>query len=104
MPIEVISEPPPVFNDSRPVDWLQLEDAAVALRFGRFGREENTVVAVTQAGAITMKILKRTAHFEDEAAGLGSQLAAQAAKLNVPRKTKLFVDQANIPRWQCHIW
>ena len=36
-----------------------------AMRFGRFGREDNTLVLVSSTGTLHMKILKRTAHFDN---------------------------------------
>ncbi len=46
----------------------------------------------TPGGGLIVKILKRTAQFEDKDAIKGA-LEAQNKKLNVPKKTKLFVDQ-----------
>lgn len=40
-----------------------------------------------------MKILKRTAAFEDKDIMIGGPPADQNVKLDVPRKTKLYVDQ-----------
>ena len=44
------------------------------------------------AGGLIIKILKRTAQFEEKDM-LGGPPASQSQKLNVPKKTKLFVDQ-----------
>lgn len=44
------------------------------------------------AGSLFFKILKRTAKFEERDLSAGPP-AAQNVKLNVPKKTKLFVDQ-----------
>ena len=44
------------------------------------------------AGGLLIKILKRTATFEERDLSVGPP-AAQNVKLNVPKKTKLFVDQ-----------
>jgi Bardet-Biedl syndrome 1 protein len=43
-------------------------------------------------GGLLIKILKRTAVFEERDLS-GGPPAAQNVKLNVPKKTKLFVDQ-----------
>jgi Bardet-Biedl syndrome 1 protein len=69
-----------------------MEDAVAAMKFGRFGREDSTLVLVTRGGALHTKILKRTAHFENLEMASGP-LLGQATKLNVPKRTKLFVDQ-----------
>ena len=39
-------------------------DVISAMKFGRFGREDSALVMVTSNGSLTVKILKRTAHFE----------------------------------------
>ena len=47
---------------------------------------------VVAAGGLFVKILKRSAKFEERDLAAGPP-AAQNVKLNVPKKTKLFVDQ-----------
>ena len=42
-----------------------MDETVSAMRFGRFGREDNTLVLVTCTGTLAIKILKRTAHFEN---------------------------------------
>ncbi|XP_043188676.1 Bardet-Biedl syndrome 1 protein homolog [Amphibalanus amphitrite] len=80
------------YQDRQMVDSFQLEHAANALRFGRFGREENVLLIVDQAGGLQVKILRRRAKFEpmETASAL---TAGKELKLNIPKKTKLFVDQ-----------
>ncbi len=34
------------------------------MKFGRFGREDSALVMITATGALSVKILKRTAQFE----------------------------------------
>ena len=47
-----------------------------------------------------MKILKRTAHF-DSLENASAPLSSQNIKLNIPKKTKLFVDQTLRERENC---
>lgn len=47
-----------------------------------------------------MKILKRTAHF-DNLENASAPLIGQNIKLNIPKKTKLFVDQTLRERENC---
>uniref|UniRef100_A0A8D2B8N5 Bardet-Biedl syndrome 1 n=1 Tax=Sciurus vulgaris TaxID=55149 RepID=A0A8D2B8N5_SCIVU len=68
------------------------KDAVTSLCFGRYGREDNTLVMTTQGGGLIIKILKRTAVFVESTGEVGPPLA-QATKLSVPRKTRLYVDQ-----------
>jgi len=62
------------------------------MQFGRFGREDGVLLLVMQGGAMAIKILKRTVNFEAKDPNPGPP-KAQLAKLNIPRKTKVFVDQ-----------
>uniref|UniRef100_A0A8C4L5V1 Bardet-Biedl syndrome 1 n=1 Tax=Equus asinus TaxID=9793 RepID=A0A8C4L5V1_EQUAS len=68
------------------------KDAVTSLCFGRYGREDNTLIVTTRGGGLIIKILKRTAVFAEGAGEVGPP-PAQAMKLNVPRKTRLYVDQ-----------
>ncbi|OTF78141.1 hypothetical protein BLA29_003662 [Euroglyphus maynei] len=73
------------------------------MKYGRFGREDNTLVMVTANGSLIVKILKRTAQFQllaeqpDDQDRYGS---SSTAKLVIPKKTKLFVDQTMREREQ----
>ena len=74
------------------------------MTFGRFGREENALVMITVGGGLIIQILKRTAQFGHlENAPLasvrtlshiaGGSTDKKPKKLDVPKKTKLYVDQ-----------
>ncbi len=47
-------------------------DAVSAMKFGKFGREDSSLVLVTVGGSLTVKILKRTAQFEKVEAAVGT--------------------------------
>ena len=68
------------------------QDVVTGLKYGRFGREDSTLVMTTKRGGLLVKILKRSSTFEDKENHRGPPLA-QNSKLNVPKKTKVFVDQ-----------
>ncbi|XP_059082200.1 Bardet-Biedl syndrome 1 protein homolog isoform X2 [Tigriopus californicus] len=86
-----------VFNDKHVVDCFTMNDSVSAMKFGKFGREDNSLVLITSGGGLSVKILKRTAQFEksESTSGPGTVINNNAnnAKLNIPKKTKLFVDQ-----------
>ena len=69
----------------------------MGLKFGRFSREEGALVMVTQGGALIVKLLKRTVTFEGREVATGPPVA-QSTKLNVPKKTKVFVEQTQRER------
>ena len=73
-------------------------DPCVGMRFGRFGREENALVAVAASGGVSTRIMPRRADLtgsnendRDAPSDETSRLAA--TPLAVPKKTKLYVEQ-----------
>ncbi|KPP66154.1 hypothetical protein Z043_115373 [Scleropages formosus] len=68
------------------------KDVVTSICFGRFGREDGSLIMTTKGGGLIVKILKRTAVFDDRDTAPGPPLA-QSIRLNVPKKTKLYVDQ-----------
>lgn len=81
-----------IYRDKTLLDVIRTPDAVTSLCFGRYGREDNTLIMTTRGGGLMIKILKRTAVFADGGGEVGPP-PAQATKLNVPRKTRLYVDQ-----------
>ncbi|XP_064348168.1 Bardet-Biedl syndrome 1 protein isoform X1 [Camelus dromedarius] len=81
-----------IYHDKALLNVIRTPDAVTSLCFGRYGREDNTLIMTTRGGGLIIKILKRTAVFA-EGAGEAGPPPAQAVKLNVPRKTRLYVDQ-----------
>lgn len=86
-----------IYKEKFLVDIIKMDDVVTGLQFGRFGREDGTLVMTTKRGGLFVKILKRTAKFEEKALSAGPPVA-QNQKLNVPKKTKLFVDQTQRER------
>uniref|UniRef100_A0A9J8DM54 Bardet-Biedl syndrome 1 n=1 Tax=Cyprinus carpio carpio TaxID=630221 RepID=A0A9J8DM54_CYPCA len=68
------------------------KDVVTSICFGRYGREDGTLIMTTKGGGLIVKILKRTAVFDDRDSAPGPPIA-QSIRLNVPKKTKLYVDQ-----------
>ncbi|CAD5217374.1 unnamed protein product [Bursaphelenchus xylophilus] len=75
------------------VDVVKVDEAVSWLRFGKLGREEGVLLFGTASGGLYAKIFRRTATLEERAHVLGPP-AAQNQKLNVPRRTKAFIDQS----------
>ncbi|ODM95959.1 Bardet-Biedl syndrome 1 protein [Orchesella cincta] len=71
-------------------DTIFFNEPISALYFGQYGRECSSMICVTQGGSLHVKILKRSADFTPE---LKEKGAGAMAKLQIPKKTKLFVDQ-----------
>ncbi|XP_036033932.1 Bardet-Biedl syndrome 1 protein [Onychomys torridus] len=81
-----------IYRDKALLNVIHAPDAVTSLCFGRYGREDNTLIMTTRGGGLVIKILKRTAVFGEGTGEIGPPLA-QTTKLNVPRKTRLYVDQ-----------
>ncbi|XP_050612598.1 Bardet-Biedl syndrome 1 protein isoform X3 [Macaca thibetana thibetana] len=81
-----------IYRDKALLNVIHTPDAVTSLCFGRYGREDNTLIVTTRGGGLIIKILKRTAVFVEGGSEVGPP-PAQAMKLNVPRKTRLYVDQ-----------
>ncbi|KAL4648195.1 Bardet-Biedl syndrome 1 protein isoform X2 [Arapaima gigas] len=81
-----------LYRDKNLVSTIKTPDVVTSVCFGRYGREDGTLIMTTKGGGLIVKILKRTAVFEDREMAPGPPLA-QSIRLNVPKKTKLYVDQ-----------
>lgn len=83
-----------LYSDKFLVDTMTLPDPPVMMQFGKYDREDSTLVVVTKSGGLYIFILKRNVDLSQgvSSANVGPSIK-QYQKLNVPRKTKTFVDQ-----------
>ncbi|XP_044034129.1 Bardet-Biedl syndrome 1 protein [Siniperca chuatsi] len=81
-----------LYRDKNLLCTIKTPDMVTSICFGRYGREDGTLIMTTKGGGLMVKILKRTAVFDDRDSAPGPPLA-QSIRLNVPKKTKLYVDQ-----------
>ncbi|XP_008297331.1 BBSome complex member BBS1 [Stegastes partitus] len=81
-----------LFRDKNLLSTIKTPDVVTSICFGRYGREDGTLIMTTKGGGLMVKILKRTAAFDDRDSAPGPP-PAQSIRLNVPKKTKLYVDQ-----------
>ncbi|KAK2820185.1 hypothetical protein Q5P01_023144 [Channa striata] len=81
-----------LYRDKNLLSTIKTPDVVTSICFGRYGREDGTLIMTTKGGGLMVKILKRTAGFQDRDSAPGPPLA-QSVRLNVPKKTKLYVDQ-----------
>ncbi|KAI9995099.1 hypothetical protein PInf_012143 [Phytophthora infestans] len=86
-----------LYNEKVKVCTLNTETVLTGMRFGQYGREEASLVLVQKSGALSLKILKRTASLEaiSEATGPPPE---QDIPLNIPKKTTLYVEQTQRER------
>ncbi|XP_022078553.1 Bardet-Biedl syndrome 1 protein homolog [Acanthochromis polyacanthus] len=81
-----------LYRDKNLLSTIKTPDVVTSICFGRYGREDGTLIMTTKGGGLMVKILKRTAAFDDRDSAPGPP-PAQSIRLNVPKKTKLYVDQ-----------
>ncbi|ESO04536.1 hypothetical protein HELRODRAFT_191614 [Helobdella robusta] len=88
-----------IYLEKSLVDVIRVEEVVAAMKFGRYGRESDTLVMVTKSGGLMVKVLKRTALFDSRGVsksgdGVGFDLAGGGeSRIDIPKKTKLFLDQ-----------
>lgn len=63
------------------------------MRFGRLGREEGVLLCGLENGGLIAKVFRRTATLKEKASVIGAP-TEQNQRLNVPKRTKAFVDQS----------
>jgi Bardet-Biedl syndrome 1 protein len=88
-----------VYRDGTLVHSFTLEKPILAMRFGPYGREEHCLIIVHGRGAITVKMWKRTADVDQANIAAGPP-PEQDVPLNIPKKTKVYVDQTQREREQ----
>ncbi|XP_050684774.1 Bardet-Biedl syndrome 1 protein homolog isoform X2 [Leptidea sinapis] len=76
-------------------DTVFVRDVASVIKFGRLGQEEHAFIIITASGNLMLKLLKRTAEFNGQAAGvdLGNPSVGQKPWM-IPKKSKLFLEQS----------
>ncbi|CAG4907387.1 unnamed protein product [Colias eurytheme] len=77
-------------------DSMFVRDIASVIKFGQLGQEEHVLTIVTASGNLMLKILKRTADFNEHAAGVEPTAIATTGQKPwlIPKKSKLFLEQS----------
>ncbi|VDK55414.1 unnamed protein product [Anisakis simplex] len=74
------------------MDSVKIDTPIKWIRYGPMGREEGALVIGCRNGGLIVKLFRRTAKLDQKCGEMGPPVA-QTKKLNVPRRTKIFVDQ-----------
>ena len=83
-----------MFNDKYHIDTVNVGETIYGMTFGIFGREEGCLLINTASGALQAKIIQRQANLSNSSARPGPPIE-QDIPLNVPKKTKLFLELVN---------
>lgn len=88
-----------IYNEKHLVSVFSVKSPVTGMVFGRYGREDNTFITITRSGALDIKILPRTANLEVSSSAVGPP-PEQDVPLQVPKKTRLYVEQTQREREQ----
>jgi len=88
-----------LYNGKHLIVTTKTSDVVTGLRLGTFGREEGSMVLSFKSGALMVKILQRNANLEVSSTAPGPP-PEQDIPLDVPKKTKLYVEQTSREREQ----
>eukprot|EP00455_Lapot_gusevi_P029644 TRINITY_DN3175_c0_g1_i7.p1 TRINITY_DN3175_c0_g1~~TRINITY_DN3175_c0_g1_i7.p1 ORF type:complete len:595 (+),score=101.41 TRINITY_DN3175_c0_g1_i7:67-1851(+) len=88
-----------LYNGKHLISSIKNDDPVSALRFGPYAREENTLVMIHKRGALDIKILGRHANLDVSDVPPGPP-PEQDIPLNIPKKTRLYVEQTEREREQ----
>lgn len=91
-----------MYKEAKVLHSFMVEKPIMGMKFGTYGREENSLVIAHGAGSLTFKILKRLADFDGPSSSGGAGPVGappeQEIPLAVPKKTKLYVEQTQRER------
>mmetsp|Transcript_31269 Transcript_31269/g.57226 ORF Transcript_31269/g.57226 Transcript_31269/m.57226 type:complete len:599 (+) Transcript_31269:68-1864(+) len=88
-----------LYNGKQLVCTTKTNEVITGIRLGTFGREEGSMVLSCKSGALLVKILQRSANL-DASDSVQGPPPEQDIPLDVPKKTKLYVEQTSRERDQ----
>eukprot|EP00743_Colponemidia_sp_Colp-15_P001285 GILK01001408.1.p1 GENE.GILK01001408.1~~GILK01001408.1.p1 ORF type:complete len:595 (-),score=104.03 GILK01001408.1:1181-2929(-) len=88
-----------LYNEKHLITTLHTNDVVTGMRFGPYGREEGSLILTCKSGSLTVKMLQRQANLENSTQSAGPP-PEQDVPLNIPKKTKLYVEQTQREREQ----
>ena len=89
-----------VYKDKMLMSIMPCNDIVSSMRFGKYSREDNTLVLTFKSGSLAVKILSRNSNFNKTSIDAGPP-PEQDIPLNIPKKTKLYVEQTQREKDQC---
>ena len=89
-----------LYKDKVLMSIITSNDVVAAMRFGKYAREENTLILTFKSGGLAIKILSRNSNFNKPGIESGPP-PEQDIPLNIPKKTKLYVEQTQREKDHC---
>ncbi|KAF1769658.1 hypothetical protein GCK72_001475 [Caenorhabditis remanei] len=81
-----------MYNDSYLLDVTKFQKPLAWVKYGCYGREDSSLIVCFKDGTLGIQIFRRTANF-DIRKDFNEVPPAHALKLQIPKKTKIFIDQ-----------
>ncbi|KAL3993974.1 Ciliary BBSome complex subunit 1 family protein [Acanthocheilonema viteae] len=81
-----------IYNETTLVDQQTIDQSINWIKYGQFGHEEGALIIGTMCGGLIVKLFRRTGTLEKNLGEVGA-VQAQFQKLNLPRRTQIYVDQ-----------
>ncbi|EJW72216.1 hypothetical protein WUBG_16875, partial [Wuchereria bancrofti] len=81
-----------IYNETSLVDQQEINEPINWIKYGQLGREQGALIIGTMSGGLIVKLFRRTATLEEKIGEIGP-VQAQFRKLNIPRRTQIYVDQ-----------
>jgi Bardet-Biedl syndrome 1 protein len=82
-----------VYNGKSLIHTLETNDVVMGLKFGKYAREDNTLVVAYRSGTIHIKMLPRLASLEVTKGQTSGPPPEQNIPIRVPKKTRLYIEQ-----------
>lgn len=79
-----------LYNEKNLVSTVNLDEPIYGIKFGRFGRESNTMLCTTKSGALDIRIMSRSAKIDTLHSANGPP-PEQDIPINIPKKTRIYV-------------
>lgn len=89
-----------LYNQKHLIAKFTMPDIVTAMQFGPYGREEASLILCSRSGALTIKMLQRQAKLDVSSGDHLGPPPEQDIPLNVPKKTKLYIEQTQRERDQ----
>lgn len=89
-----------IYHGKNALSELNLNERLTAMKFGPYGREEACLILLTASGKLSIRILQRSAHFDDspENGQVQSYIEEQDIPLALPKKSAMSLEQTQRER------
>ena len=84
-----------IWNEGDLISTVPMRDIVVAMRFGRYNREDSTLVTVYLDGALEIHIIRRKADFSQK---VTQAVSKSLENIKMPKMTNTYLEEAKYER------